>query len=92
MRSDAAPLSTPLLSPIIIGTAGLAAVATLAVIAGVVPVPDFTGALEDASHTLGAWAYPAVAAFAFLETGAFVGLLVPGEASWRPREMWSWCL
>ena len=81
MRSDAAPLSTPLLSPIIIGTAGLAAVATLAVIAGVVPVPDFTGALEDASHTLGAWAYPAVAAFAFLETGAFVGLLVPGETA-----------
>ena len=27
------------------------------------------------------WAYPAVAAFALLETGAFVGLLVPGETA-----------
>ena len=45
------------------------------------PVPDFTGALEDASRTLGAWAYPAVGVFAFLETGAFVGLLVPGETA-----------
>src|SRR5215207_4094960 len=81
MRSNAAPLSTPHLIPVIIGTAGLAAAATLAVIAGALPMPDPTGALEDASHTLGAWAYPAVAAFAFLETGAFVGLLVPGETA-----------
>ena len=81
MRSNAAPLSTPHLIPVIIGTAGLAAAATLAVIAGALPMPDPTGALEDASHTLGAWAYPAVAAFAFLETGAFVGLFVPGETA-----------
>src|SRR5829696_3164101 len=74
MRSDAAPLSTPHHTPIALAAAALAAAATL-------PVPDFTGALEDASRTLGAWAYPAVAAFAFLETGAFVGLLVPGETA-----------
>src|SRR5215204_4957990 len=80
MRSDAAPLPTPHLTPIALATA-LAAAATLAVITGLLPVPDFTGALEDASRTLGAWAYPAVAAFAFLETGAFVGLLVPGETA-----------
>jgi membrane protein DedA with SNARE-associated domain/diacylglycerol kinase family enzyme len=80
MRSDAALLSTPRLSPLVIGTAGLAAVATAAV-AGLVPLPDPTGALEDASRTLGAWAYPAVATFAFLETGAFVGLVVPGETA-----------
>ena len=82
MRSaTATTLSTPHLSPMAIGAAALAAGATLAVITGVVPIPDFTGALEDASRTLGAWAYPAVAAFAFLETGAFVGLLVPGETA-----------
>src|SRR5215204_6474751 len=81
MRSDAALLPTPRLSPLVIGTAGLAAVATLAVVAGLLPRPDPTGALEDASHPLGAWAYPAVAAFAFLETGAFVGLFVPGETA-----------
>jgi membrane protein DedA with SNARE-associated domain/diacylglycerol kinase family enzyme len=81
MRSDAAPLPTTHFSPTLVGAGALAAAATLAVITGQVPVPDFTGALEDASQTLGAWAYPAVAAFAFLETGAFVGLIVPGETA-----------
>src|SRR5215207_1614863 len=81
MRSDAAPILTPHHTPIALATAALAAAATLAVIVGLLPVPDFTGALEDASRTLGGWAYPAVAAFAFLETGAFVGLLVPGETA-----------
>ncbi|HET9677023.1 MAG TPA: VTT domain-containing protein, partial [Solirubrobacterales bacterium] len=35
--------------------------------------------LEDISETLGAWTYLLVGAFAFAETGAFVGLVVPGE-------------
>jgi len=35
--------------------------------------------LEDVSETLGAWTYLLVGVFAFAETGAFVGLLVPGE-------------
>jgi membrane-associated protein len=77
----AAPLSIPHQTPIALATAALAAAATLGVITGLVPLPDFTGALEDASHTLGAWAYPAVGAFAFLETGAFVGLIAPGETA-----------
>jgi membrane protein DedA with SNARE-associated domain/diacylglycerol kinase family enzyme len=59
----------------------LAAAAALLVAAGLIPLPDVDGPLEDASRTLGAWAYPAVAGFAFLETGAFVGLLVPGETA-----------
>src|ERR687895_108008 len=59
----------------------LAAAAALLVAVGVVPLPKLDGPLEDASRTLGAWAYPAVAGFAFLETGAFVGLLVPGETA-----------
>src|SRR5918995_366834 len=81
MRSDAVSISTPHHTPIALATAALAAAATLAVIAGLLPVPGFTGALEDASRTLGAWAYPAVGGLAFLETGAFVGLLVPGETA-----------
>jgi membrane-associated protein len=80
MRSHAAPISLPHQIPILIGAAALAA-ATVALLSGALPVPDFTGALEDASRTLGAWAYPAVGAFAFLETGAFVGLVVPGETA-----------
>ena len=40
---------------------------------------DLQGLLEDLSNTLGAWTYLIVGVFAFAETGAFVGLIVPGE-------------
>ena len=40
---------------------------------------DVEKLLEDVSHALGAWTYLLVGVFAFAETGAFVGLLVPGE-------------
>src|SRR3954465_7851537 len=40
---------------------------------------DLQNLLEDISDTLGAWTYLLVGLFAFAETGAFVGLVVPGE-------------
>jgi len=40
---------------------------------------DLQNLLEDVSEALGAWTYLLVGAFAFAETGAFVGLVVPGE-------------
>jgi membrane protein DedA with SNARE-associated domain/membrane-associated phospholipid phosphatase len=40
---------------------------------------DLQSLLEDISETLGAWTYLLVGVFAFAETGAFVGLVVPGE-------------
>jgi membrane protein DedA with SNARE-associated domain len=40
---------------------------------------DLQNLLEDISDTLGAWTYLLVGVFAFAETGAFVGLVVPGE-------------
>jgi membrane protein DedA with SNARE-associated domain len=40
---------------------------------------DLQSLLEDISTTLGAWTYLLVGFFAFAETGAFVGLVVPGE-------------
>lgn len=43
------------------------------------PDLDAQRVLEDVSATLGAWIYPIVALLAFLETGAFVGLVAPGE-------------
>jgi membrane-associated protein len=65
----------------------LVAVAALAAAAiaggggrGVQP-PDLEGALTDLSETLGPWTYALVGGLAFLETGAFVGLLVPGETA-----------
>jgi membrane-associated protein len=78
----ATPLTARPAAPLLaIGAAALAVVAALGVLAGWVPVPDLSGALEDASRTLGAWAYPAVGGLAFLETGAFIGLAVPGETA-----------
>jgi membrane-associated protein len=59
----------------------LAAAAFAAVTAGLVETPDIEKALTDLSDTLGAWAYLLVAALAFLETGAFVGLIAPGETA-----------
>lgn len=40
---------------------------------------DLQQLLEDVSNTLGAWTYLLVGFFAFAETGAFIGLVVPGE-------------
>jgi membrane-associated protein len=61
---------------------GLAGAALFALVqANVVPAPDLEGALTDLSDTLGAWTYLVVGALAFLETGAFVGLVAPGETA-----------
>lgn len=43
------------------------------------PAPD--AVLEDLANVLGKWTYLLVGVLAFLETGAFVGLIVPGEAT-----------
>jgi membrane protein DedA with SNARE-associated domain len=48
-------------------------------ISRVIPHDDLQQLLEDVSNTLGAWTYLLVGVFAFAETGAFVGLVVPGE-------------
>lgn len=42
-------------------------------------LPSFEEAVERLADALGPWTYLLVALFAFLETGALVGLLVPGE-------------
>jgi undecaprenyl-diphosphatase len=44
-------------------------------------LPDFDveEIIKDLSEGLGAWTYGLVAVLAFLETGAFVGLIAPGE-------------
>jgi membrane protein DedA with SNARE-associated domain/membrane-associated phospholipid phosphatase len=57
----------------------LAVIAFWLVVNRVLPHDDLQRLLEDVSSALGAWTYLLVGAFAFLETGAFVGLVVPGE-------------
>jgi len=46
-----------------------------------VQAPDVEGWLTSLADTLGAWTYALVAALALLETGAFVGLVAPGETA-----------
>ncbi|MBK5230497.1 MAG: VTT domain-containing protein [Thermoleophilia bacterium] len=61
----------------VIGVALLAAFAAGA-FAGI-PKPEKI--LESVAGTLGKWTYLLVGVLAFLETGAFVGLIAPGEAA-----------
>jgi membrane protein DedA with SNARE-associated domain/membrane-associated phospholipid phosphatase len=56
-----------------------AAVGAYFAIRQLLPDIDLQKLLEDFSNTLGSWTYLIVGAFAFLETGAFVGLVAPGE-------------
>jgi membrane protein DedA with SNARE-associated domain/membrane-associated phospholipid phosphatase len=42
-------------------------------------LPDPKAVIEDIAEALGPWTYALVAVLAFLETGAFVGLVAPGE-------------
>jgi membrane protein DedA with SNARE-associated domain/membrane-associated phospholipid phosphatase len=56
-----------------------AVIAGFVVLTRLVPNIDLQQALRDVSETLGDLTYVLVAAAAFLETGAFVGLVLPGE-------------
>jgi membrane protein DedA with SNARE-associated domain/membrane-associated phospholipid phosphatase len=46
---------------------------------GLIELPDFKKIVEDAGDKLGNWTYLVVGVMAFFETGAFVGLVAPGE-------------
>jgi membrane-associated protein len=65
----------------LLAVAVVAAVAFGLTTAGVVELPDLDKALTDLSETLGTWTYALVGGLAFLETGAFVGLVAPGETA-----------
>jgi undecaprenyl-diphosphatase len=61
-----------------------AAVAILAIlmVTGAFPeLPDAEKLIEDIASGLGKWTYAVVALMSFLETGAFVGLIAPGETT-----------
>jgi membrane protein DedA with SNARE-associated domain len=48
---------------------------------GTVELPNLEHVLNELSETLGGWTYALVGGLAFVETGAFVGLLAPGETA-----------
>ena len=57
----------------------LAAIVALFAFRGDLPHINLESAIQDLSKGLGAWTYLLVGGLAFLETGAFVGLIAPGE-------------
>jgi undecaprenyl-diphosphatase len=58
----------------------LAALALAVYASGVLSeLPDPKEVIGDIAEALGAWTYAVVGVMAFLETGAFVGLIAPGE-------------
>ena len=48
---------------------------------GVIKLPNFEHVLLDVGKALGPWTYLAVGLLAFLETGAFLGFVAPGETA-----------
>jgi membrane protein DedA with SNARE-associated domain/membrane-associated phospholipid phosphatase len=48
---------------------------------GVIHLPNFEKVLEDVGKALGTWTYLVVGVLAFLETGAFLGFIAPGETA-----------
>jgi undecaprenyl-diphosphatase len=69
------------LEPTLVAGGLVAAVAMAVYGTGVVHLPNLDKLLEDVGTALGKWTYLLVGALAFLETGAFVGLLAPGETA-----------
>ncbi len=57
----------------------LAAIVAFFVFRDQLPGINLDEIIEDLSKSLGAWTYLLVGGLAFLETGAFVGLVAPGE-------------
>ncbi len=69
------------LEPTMLVGGALAALAMAAYGLGLFALPNLDQLLQDVGSTLGPWTYLLVGVLCFLESGAFVGLLVPGETA-----------
>jgi undecaprenyl-diphosphatase len=67
------------LEPTLLVGGALAAVGMAVYGTGLVHLPNLEHLLVELGRTLGAWTYLLVGVMAFFETGAFVGLIAPGE-------------
>jgi membrane protein DedA with SNARE-associated domain/membrane-associated phospholipid phosphatase len=59
----------------------LATAVPAAIGVGAIPLPNIEELFLDVGRALGGWTYLVVGVLAFLETGAFVGLVAPGETA-----------
>jgi undecaprenyl-diphosphatase len=62
-----------------LGIGIVVAIAAAVYSTGVVHLPNIEQLVEDLGKALGPWTYLLVAVMAFAETGAFIGLIAPGE-------------
>lgn len=69
------------LEPTVLAGGGLAAIAAFVYGLGFFELPNLDTVLKDVGSTLGPWTYLLVGVLCFLESGAFVGLIVPGETA-----------
>jgi membrane protein DedA with SNARE-associated domain/membrane-associated phospholipid phosphatase len=69
------------LEPTLLAGGVLVAVAAFVYSLGVIHFPDLEQLLIDVGERLGSWTYLLVGALAFFETGAFIGLVAPGETA-----------
>jgi len=69
------------LEPTMLVGGGLAAIAASAYGLGLFELPNLDQLLQDVGSTLGPWTYLLVGVLCFLESGAFVGLVIPGETA-----------
>ena len=69
------------LEPTLLIGGALAAIAMAVYGSGLIVFPDVEKLLVDIGERLGTWTYLLVGGLAFLETGAFVGLIAPGETA-----------
>jgi undecaprenyl-diphosphatase len=67
--------------PTLLAGGALVSAAALVYGLGLVHLPNLEELLIDIGERLGRWTYLLVGALAFLETGAFIGLLAPGETA-----------
>lgn len=66
----------------LVALASAVAIVAVLLLAGVRPdLPDPKKVITDVATALGPWTYAFVGGMAFLETGAFVGLVAPGETT-----------
>lgn len=66
--------------PLLVGL-GLVAIGAAVYGTGLVELPDLEKVLTDLGEALGKWTYLLVGLLCFLESGAGIGLLVPGETA-----------
>ena len=69
------------LEPTLLAGGAIAVVGMAVYGAGLIGLPNLEDSLITVGETLGPWTYLLVGAMAFLETGAFVGLIAPGETA-----------